>query len=708
MSFRVRAGFTAVAVALATASNARAGVGFEAAPFAAPYLSTSSSLALLTVDGAGDPAHSLIGIGSTFEPDAESTLTRFGPVGGGALATTMPLLGHYLPLGVATASSPEPIVVVVGSRIDESISHDGLDVFAGDPLHFVAVRGMPSLYIQYPSSIALTRVASPTDFDFALGSSGRITYWRPQSSTPVWNIESNAFAIATLPAHGSTPMRLAVSAGDHVEIRSLVDGSVTWTSNDTGGGKIVVGTLGTTPAFLVRDPNGGITAYRADPPALLWRNADANAADFSLGDRNGDGALEIAVTASDGRVYWLGSNGAPVGASVTLPYPAMKVAVAKVDAAAARVVTVTDPYTGGDLEVRSLDLGAVIAHDPGNSGPFDAIAIGDLDGGGDDEMASLSPIPWGYPPSLALNSGLVSIRDVATGALLWSSAIPAGLGPTSSDSLRDLAIGRVRAGAARQIVAIGHNTGADFIDIVDGATHALQHLPFSLGEDRTPSRIALVDVDGDGIDEIVLASEPSNSVTTGVRIHVLRAGTLAVEWTSPILTPSWPAGRLATRPVAGGADHLLFAVPQAGVWSIDLAAHFVDYSVAADARAAAWLPGTQRVAIVDADGPALVLLDASSGAALDRQPLSAQTYHAVAPIPGDADRVALAAEDHLDAWNLVLGTPEGRSGRVGNRLALGGALLASGPRLYAGTSIGLWSFATTPFEPLIFADGFEP
>jgi hypothetical protein len=267
---------------------------------------------------------------------------------------------------------------------------------------------------------------------------------------------------------------------------------------------------------------------------------------------------------------------------------------------------------------------------------------------------------------------------------------------------------------------LGIDIGGTFrpiIDIVDGTTHAvLRRTLIDIGDSRAPTHLRLVDVDGDGLAEIVLASEPTNSVTTGVRVHVLNGSALATEWTSPVLTSQFPASWLGTRPSGGaGPDHLVLTVAQAGFWSIDLASHLVDYSVPADASAAGYLPDASpagRIAIVDASASALIVVDAATGAEIERLPLPNNAYHAVAGLPGDFDRVALAADDHLESWNLANRLQEGGSPILANQLARNGTLLArangAGAVLYAGNAAGIWSLPAIEFQQLIFASGFEP
>lgn len=717
MSNRGIAAWLAIGMAMVSARSAWADIALEVGPFNTPYRSDSSAVGLYALGAAGGSPSWLLAVGRAIQAESVTTLALLGPVAAGTLQTSVPVLSDYRAGAVATSATPEPMAVVVGSQTKDHLVSYGLEVFAGTPLRSRYRRTLPP--INSPKAATLTRVASLSDFDVAIATGVDLTLWKANATGPAWYVSDTANALATLPATATLPARL-VATGADVAIRRVDDGQVLWRSPAAAGRKILVGAIraGVAPQFVVLGTNGDVAAFASDPPALLWHKVDANADDIAFGDRDGDGMQDIAVATRDGKLLWLNGNGAQVGSAATLAYPAAQVAVAKVDAAAARVISIGTGYTGAQLQVRSLNLTTTVASVDAAAGPFDRIAIGDLDGDGREQMASLAAIPWGWTPSPASDSGRLAIHDLATGARLWSSAIPAGLGPTASDILFDVAIGRVQPGVGRQVVVLGldRDRYAPVLAVVDGTTRALlRRQQVDVGAERKPTHVRLVDIDGDGIAEIVLVSAPYLSGATGVRVHVLRADSLAPLWTSPVLTPKWPATSVATRPAGdGGPDRLLLTVAQAGAWSIDLAARLVDYSVPADAPAAAWLPGATpagRIGVLDAAGPALLVVDAASGAEIDRLALPDGTYRALAAVPGDVDRVVLADDDHLQAWNLASRRQESASPRLAQP-AGNGTLLArangTGATFYVGDGVGVWALRAVPFEPLIFANGFEP
>ncbi len=702
--------------ALQPGPYARADIAYDATPVELPYRVTAGSYGFVPVAGASDASASLVVAGDAdVFPMQQSTIGYLGPVSGIAAQVAPPALTDMVPGGVAAVASPEPIIVAAGERVVDSLVEDVVQVFSGTPLVLRSSRKVT--LPRRPQAAVFTRVATATDFDLAVGGPGWVGLLRGQASTLAWQLSADAASLAVLPAAGPLPKRI-VAAGNGVLVMDAADGRVIDTFPGEAGRKVLAGNLvaGGAVQFVVLGTDGRLSMFDGQPSAIRWRSdGDTYISDFALGDRDGDGLMDVLATTTTGDSFWLNGSGARVAPTGMLPFDS-RVVVAKVDGAPARVVAMSSEGAGSALEVRSLDLATTVAKVDAQQGPFDRIAIGDVDNDGDDDLVSIAGIPWGYGvPSLG-RSGRLSIRDVATGALTWRSAIPAGFGPTSSDVMLDVAIGHVWGGTHRQIVVLARDATSHYepsVDIVDGTTHAAMRMHLDLGG-RDGVRLRLVDVDGDGIDEIVVVSVPLSGDATGVRVHVLRTDTLAWSWTSPVLTPQYLVSSAFLRPVAGGAPHLVLTVEGAGVWSVDLAAHVVDYSVPIGATAATLLSGAagDRIAIVDSNAHALVVVDATNGVELERIPLPDRVYHAIAAMPNDAERVTLAAEDHLETWNIVRRQAEGPSPRVGDFLGNSGTLLAraapGGATFYAGNATGIWAFPTRTYDPLIFIDGFEP
>ncbi|MGN6520517.1 MAG: hypothetical protein ACTHK2_13930 [Dokdonella sp.] len=717
MTFRRRAAGLLGGFMLVVAGLANADVGYDAAPVELPYRGYEANVFTFAPGpGATDVRASMMfgGQASTMSSSWFSTLGYMGDAAGPTAQVAPPVLSHVVARGVDVAAASEPVVVVAGD-LAGGVNRLALQVFAGNPLAWHATRQIVP-YDQV-TAVALTRIASADDFDVAVGGDLGISLFRGAATSPAWRVQDSSHSIAHVPATGAQPDRLVVGGYSTVDIRAVSDGHLLWSWAGTGGRKVLVGNIAgsASPEFVVLGADHSVIAFDADAPALRWRKLDVSANDIALGDRDGDGVMDVLVATTDGSGFWLDGNGMRVGGEVALPYLEARIAVAKVDAAPARVLVLGSSREGAGIGVRSLDLATSVSTVDPQGGPFDRILIGDTDADGDDELVSLADIPLGYP-GVGGYAGRISIRDLDTHALRWRSAIPAEPGgPNGSDPLLDVAIGHVQPGAGRQIVVLGRDAlnghYTPVLDILDGASHALlRRVPLPL-TDRIVKRVLLADLDGDGVDEVVLLSDPSpNNNGPGTQVHVLRADTLAVLWTSPELTPFWGLSSMFLRPVAGGPPHLVVSVPQVGLWSIDLVSHAVDYNVPVGGRSTALLPNG-RIAVLDLGTPTVVVLDATHGGELDRMIMPDAAYYAIAAVPGDADRIAVAVDDQLQTWNLAEHRPEGRSPVVGPDLAVGGTLLAhvgpSGAMFYAGNSIGIWAFQARSYEPLIFTDGFD-
>ncbi|HEU4665820.1 MAG TPA: hypothetical protein VFS55_17465, partial [Dokdonella sp.] len=412
-----------------------AGIAYDALSVDAPYRGYPATVyAFAPVPGALDAASSMIFIGDA-GAQGQSESSALGYIGGvlGAMEQVAPpIVADIASNGVAVAGAPEPIVVVAGERHRAGAPGRALQVFAGNPLAWHATRQLTP-YDQV-MSVALTRVASADDFDAAIGGVTTVALFRGQATSPAWQEDGPADALAHLPATGPQPDRLVV-AGNEIDIRAVADGHLLWSWTAAGGRKVLVGNIAgsTSPEFVVLGDDHSVAAFDADAPALRWRKLGVSANDIALGDRNGDGVMEVLVATTDGHLYWLDGNGDEQGANVALTYSEPRIAVAKIDAAPARVLVLRSGRDGGGFEARSLDLATQVADAYAQSGPFDRILMGDADGDGHDELVSLANIPSGDSGSLG-SSSRISIRDLDTGALRWRSSIPAEPGPGGSDA----------------------------------------------------------------------------------------------------------------------------------------------------------------------------------------------------------------------------------------------------------------------------------
>jgi hypothetical protein len=350
----------------------------------------------------------------------------------------------------------------------------------------------------------------------------------------------------------------------------------------------------------------------------------------------------------------------------------------------------------------------------GTHGPFDRFVFGNLDDSGHQKLAEISTIAIGGSGSIPPPSG-IRIVDPSTGSLVWSGFLSQNNDPENAEFIADVCITRPAPGQTPIVALLLPKIfPPSQIAYVNGITHAVTRHSLTLPANRVPTHMRMVDIDGDDIPEIVLISEPATSEAPGTQVHIVRSDTFATSWSSPILAPQFPATWADVRPAsATRAPRLLFTLHDTGLWSIDLGTHFVDFSVFADAGAATYLPnpeGADSVAFMDDTAGLLRIVDATTGTDVDQIAFS-KHYRALAPDPSDAQRLFMAAGDHLVSVHLDTHRHEGMSPLLDQALALGAtmtsAIVGDNTVIYAGGSIGIWATTVTQHENSIFADGFE-
>lgn len=706
------------AVALATPCDA--GVVF------APHLVDPANLAgtgaagFYPVDFSGTGQRTLVAVGDLMQSgtyDQTEVVTLGAPVGG-VFQRSRALLPRYANVerAVATNSYPTPLVLVAGYSVVDFNVKRGFDVYAGSPL--APAYSRPVYGLNDFTSAAFTRVASAADFDVALGSYGQIELWPATATAPIWTVATSSYsALALLPAYGSNPARLICAGGSQVELRDLGDGHVLWSAPISGGNKILVGNIAgdAAPEFVIVGAGSGMAAFSSNPAALLWQGT-GNYVDADLYDRNDDSLLDIVYTDSDAHLGWIaGNSGAQVGARVSVPHRIDHIAVGNVGSATSNLVTRIPPGPGAGLGIWPLSLAGELAHQQVETGPFDRFVVGDLDGSGRDKIAGLSFVPMAF--SSTWMPTRLRIVDPATGSLVWSGSFPSNVAPESSAPYIDIDLTRLTPGGHPVLALLGQADlagGNATIVYVDGVTHAvLKRQGFTLPEGRVATNLRMIDIEGDGVPEAVLVSEPANSVQAGIMVHVLRSDTLAMTWSSPILADQFPATWVEVRPAtASSAPRLLVGVPFLGLWSVNLGTHLIDYTATGNFSAAAYLPatsGTDRIAAFDTDSSSLRVFDAASGTEMDALPF-ARSYRALAADPNDADRVLMVTDNHVAAVRLSDHAHEGMSRDLSNWLGGYGILRARAQgavtTAYVGDGVGVWSLTLDPSDAL-FSDGFE-
>ena len=223
-----------------------------------------------------------------------------------------------------------------------------------------------------------------------------------------------------------------------------------------------------------------------------------------------------------------------------------------------RLIYAASPGNGvSKLCVADLASGATLYEDNNESGPFSALARGDLGGNGSDQVAVVG--------RRAAASPVIRIFDAATGDLLRATAAE----NVSSGSAPFLATAQLDADPQLELIIASHGPR---IEARDGQTLELQWLA-SVGESWDIIGLAITDANGDGTPDVL--------VLTGQSRLVVLDGRNGLEiWRSMALPGANQGGVVAFN--LAGAPHAAIGVDR-GVYLIDLARRAFTASFATDA-----------------------------------------------------------------------------------------------------------------------------
>lgn len=165
-------------------------------------------------------------------------------------------------------------------------------------------------------------------------------------------------------------------------------------------------------------------------------------------------------------------------------------------------------------------------------GPFAAVARGDADDDGRDEIVAIS---WESNSGYA--DGIVHVFDAETFALEWKSSTNLFQG-FAWTGVHDVAIGDVDGNGENEIVVATDRLYDGAIYLIDGNTHAIEKTYYF--DDGSPfSAIALADFDRDGRMDILAGNFAAHTGSPGVFLYLIDPATGSVKWKSTTLPGYW-------------------------------------------------------------------------------------------------------------------------------------------------------------------------
>jgi hypothetical protein len=293
---------------------------------------------------------------------------------------------------------------------------------------------------------------------------------------------------------------------------------------------------------------------------------------------------------------------------------------------------VADPSTG-TIKWQSLDI----------NGPLSAVAVGDVDDDGRDDIVMVSrESDSGYA------EGIVHIFDARTRVLKYSGK----LGIRDLMGARSVRIADVDGDGKTEYIVTTGNLYTGMIRVYDGKTHALKCQ--SPGYDGNYfTALAVADVDNDGKVEIVAGQGREGTGAQGVYLVVFDGATLQEKWRSIDLGTYWGEVRDVKVADVNGDGHpdIVASVGGAQLYVFDGVNHDMKLLVAEPAQAL-------EIADVDGDGAAEILVGRSDGKidVFDGKTFALRkTLPTFGTEPIDALRVVDIDGDGIREWLLTRG-----------------------------------------------------
>lgn len=158
-------------------------------------------------------------------------------------------------------------------------------------------------------------------------------------------------------------------------------------------------------------------------------------------------------------------------------------------------------------------------------GPFAAVAQGDVDNDGREDIVAIS---WESESGYA--DGVLFVFDAETYALKWKSSTSL-FQRYAWTGVHDVAIGDVDGDGDNEIVVGTDRLYDGAIYVIDGRTHAIQ-ARYYYDSGSPISAIALADFDHDGRVDILAGDVSAHSGSPGIFLYLIDASTGAVKWKS--------------------------------------------------------------------------------------------------------------------------------------------------------------------------------
>lgn len=395
------------------------------------------------------------------------------------------------------------------------------------------------------------------------------------------NTPNELYAVAVADLDGDGAKELITSDGTALYVYAAQNGALKWSLATGGGTSIAVGNVDADAALEIVTTTYGGQGYVIDgmTKAITWAYLNGFGSKVELGDLDGDGMLEIVGASSWYKitVFDADRNTPTWEISTDLDIDALVVADTdgdgipeivygdgqwgKVHAVDTRTradkwaisnpehgvsgLTISDVDLDGKKEVlwgaggSSSGPDFLYVADPATGtikwqsthidGPLSAVAVGDVDDDGEDEIVMVS-----FESESGYAEGVIHIFEARTHALEFRQK----LGLMDWMGVRSVKIGDVDGDGKTEFVVTTGNVYDGVIRVYDGATHLLKKQSAGYNGNFFTA-LAIGDIDGDGNVEIVAGQGIEHTGATGSYILVFDGATLQEKWRSVDTGASW-------------------------------------------------------------------------------------------------------------------------------------------------------------------------
>lgn len=372
---------------------------------------------------------------------------------------------------------------------------------------------------------------------------------------------------------------------------------------------------------------------------------------------------------------------------------------------AARQIAFADSSTVTILDALT---GAPVWRSESRTAPLAVVAVSDADGDGHTELLNAAGfIPSNRPAGL-------EVRDLGSGITKWLSDPTADADVYATAPYRIRVIDPLTPGGEKQILIAGTALYDGRVLLVGGRTHTLELKLGDYGTGAFASRAVkdavMVDMDGDGVDDILAASEPQLSWVTGAQLDAYtQAGDLIWESVGMGGNDGRINGVFAIPPSLGDDD--VVAVLPTGLRAYGRLNHLLDWTMEVPNDSAFLVEhGVNGPEIVFEKDNVLSVYDASTRTFL-RDLTFVDPVDAALPLEGRIDHLLVSSGGHLLLMNGVDGLEMTRSDFLGDHLANRDQLAVetlspSSWRIGVGSDVGVYRYRLD-LSDRIFESGFE-